>query len=233
MAAGHTHVQPPDAPPRPGALHADASRRQARRHRPAVPVCLTQLRCSRSLPPCAERYPRLIQLAIIASPLLATGRGSRSLRGSGRRLDGGPSTEGPRSRRSGPIASGKASAMALKPLAALAAQGAVARVPLGCGRQARSRHGTEIAATRAPQGSSGEPRRGFPGSLTRLSGRPASEGLPGRHGTGPRAAERRPRDPSHQPATSHLAARKERRVRHIQARGLKLQPTTSHRLAKR
>src|SRR5262249_8673033 len=34
MAARHAHVQSSDAPPRPGTLHADASRRQAGRHRP-------------------------------------------------------------------------------------------------------------------------------------------------------------------------------------------------------
>ena len=44
-AQGHAcgaHVQPPDAPSRPGALHADAVRRQARRHRPALPAHLSR-----------------------------------------------------------------------------------------------------------------------------------------------------------------------------------------------
>src|SRR5262245_65596914 len=36
MVPGHAHVQPPDAPSRPGALHADAGGRQARRYRSAV-----------------------------------------------------------------------------------------------------------------------------------------------------------------------------------------------------
>ncbi len=40
-AAGHPHVQPPDAPPRPGALHAHAVRGEARRYRFAVPADLS------------------------------------------------------------------------------------------------------------------------------------------------------------------------------------------------
>ena len=39
--AGGAHVQPPDAPSRPGALHADPGRCAARRHRPAVPARLS------------------------------------------------------------------------------------------------------------------------------------------------------------------------------------------------
>src|SRR5256886_6804039 len=40
MASGHTYVQPSDASSRPGALHADAGRRQTRRYRSAVPADL-------------------------------------------------------------------------------------------------------------------------------------------------------------------------------------------------
>ena len=38
VAAGHAPLQPPDPPPRPGALHADPGRRQARHDGFAVPV---------------------------------------------------------------------------------------------------------------------------------------------------------------------------------------------------
>src|SRR5262249_22274968 len=41
MVPGHAHVQPPDAPSRPGALHADAAGRQARRYRSAVRADVT------------------------------------------------------------------------------------------------------------------------------------------------------------------------------------------------
>ena len=50
--AGGAHVQPPDAPPRPGALHAHAMRREARRYGPAVPRGLDGRR--------GPREPRMI-----------------------------------------------------------------------------------------------------------------------------------------------------------------------------
>ena len=40
--AGDAHVQSPDPPSRAGALHADAGRRQAARHRPAVHAGVTR-----------------------------------------------------------------------------------------------------------------------------------------------------------------------------------------------
>ena len=43
LGAGHPFVQSPDPSSRPGALHADAGRRQAARHRPAVHAGVTAM----------------------------------------------------------------------------------------------------------------------------------------------------------------------------------------------
>ena len=171
-------------------------RREAGCDRPAVSVCVMRPMCSRLLLPLAKPYPRFLRRPY--HRLAAACDGAWIPFPTWQRPAPGwrTSTEGPRSRRSGPIAVGKAPAMAPKPPAALAAQGEIACLPSGCGREAKIRHGTEIAATRAPQGSSGEPA-GVPREPDEALRAVSSEGRPGRHGTGPRAAERRPRDPSH------------------------------------
>ena len=59
VAAGHALVQPPDASPRPGALHADPMRREAGRYGLAVPaLMLSSRRCARNSGPTAARTRR-------------------------------------------------------------------------------------------------------------------------------------------------------------------------------
>src|SRR5258707_15095519 len=58
MGSGHTHVQSPDPPSRPGALHADPGGRQPRGHRPSVHADLTERADSDGTVSCTISKPR-------------------------------------------------------------------------------------------------------------------------------------------------------------------------------